>query len=170
MPVREIITLGHPTLWKKAEHVKKINDGNIVTLINDLRDTLVNFREENGFGRGIAAPQINVLNRVIYITMPDESFEGPLVNPEIVASEGELTPVWDDCFSLPGLKVRVLRLPEIRVEYLDEKGEKRTLKAEGALAELLQHEIDHLDGILATDRATSPRDLMSVVEWERRYR
>ena len=161
MPIREIITLGHPALWKKSEKVNEVKNDSVKTLVADLRDTLIDFRERNGFGRGIAAPQVNALKRAIYVVMPDGSFEGPLINPEIVATEGDLVPVWDDCFSLPGLKVKVPRLPKIRVEYLDEKGQKNTIKAAGGLAELLQHEIDHLDGILATDRAASPRDLVS---------
>ena len=170
MPIREIITLGHPALWKKSEKVNEVKNDSVKTLVADLRDTLIDFRERNGFGRGIAAPQVNALKRAIYVVMPDGSFEGPLINPEIVATEGDLVPVWDDCFSLPGLKVKVPRLPKIRVEYLDEKGQKNTIKAAGGLAELLQHEIDHLDGILATDRAASPRDLVSDAEWERRVR
>ncbi|MBN1211553.1 MAG: peptide deformylase [candidate division Zixibacteria bacterium] len=170
MSVREIITLGHPALWKKAEKVNDVADDSVKALMTDLRDTLLDFLKRNGFGRGIAAPQINVLKRIVYVVMPDGSFDGPLINPEIVATEGDLVPVWDDCFSLPGLKVKVSRFDKIRVEYLNEKEQKHTLKAEGGLAELLQHEIDHLDGILATDRAASPRDLVSVVEWERRFR
>jgi len=168
MPIREIITLGHPALWKKSEKVNDVEAENIKALVADLRDTLIDFRDKNGFGRGIAAPQINALKRIVFVIMPDRSFEGPLVNPEIVATEGDLVPVWDDCFSLPGLKVKVPRLPKIRVEYLNEKGQKQIIKATGGLAELLQHEIDHLDGILATDRAASPRDLVSALEWERR--
>ena len=76
-----------------------------------------------------------------------------LINPEIVEVGTEDFPVWDDCFSFPNLLVRVLRAYRIRVRYQDMRGETHEVDLEGDRAELLQHEIDHLDGVLAVDRA-----------------
>ena len=166
--IQKILTLGHPLLWQKSAPVEDIVSTAVQSLIADLRDTLADFRKTNGFGRGIAAPQIGALMRVIYVRMPDGSFDGPLVNPEIVESTGVPVELWDDCFSLPGLKVKVARSPQIKVTYRDSEGKAGEIKATESLAELLQHEIDHLDGLLAIDRAASRRDIMSAAEWERR--
>jgi peptide deformylase len=138
-------------------------------LIADLADTLAAFRDSHGFGRGIAAPQIGALERVIFIRIPG-GFTGPLVNPVIEHASADTMELWDDCFSLPGLMVRVARAARIRVSHLDEHGSARTVDAEGALSELLQHEIDHLDGVLAVQRAISPQALCTRDEWERRHR
>jgi peptide deformylase len=138
-------------------------------LIADLSDTLAAFREASGFGRGIAAPQIGALERVIFIRVPG-GFTGPLINPVIDQASADTMELWDDCFSLPGLMVRVARAARVRVSYQDEHGGARVVSAEGALSELLQHEIDHLDGILAVQRAISPQALCTRDEWARRHR
>ena len=78
--------------------------------------------------------------------------------------------LWDDCFSFPDLMVRVSRANQIKVDYQDDRGLKQTLEAEGDLSELLQHEIDHLDGILAVQRAISPQAFSTRAEWERALR
>ena len=168
MPVRTIIQLGHPTLWEKAVKIESVITDDIRQLITDLRDTLSAFREKNGYGRGIAAPQVDVLRSIIYVIMPEAGLHGPLINPEIVYASKEQVELWDDCFSFPDLKVKVSRAKKIEVMFFDEHGTNRRIEAEGDLAELLQHEIDHLNGILAVDRAKSARDLMTRLEWERR--
>jgi peptide deformylase len=78
--------------------------------------------------------------------------------------------LWDDCFSFPDLMVRVSRAAQIRVDYFDDRGTKQRIEAEGDLSELLQHEIDHLDGILAVQRAVSLQAFATRAEWERRLR
>ncbi len=117
----------------------------------DLRDTLAEFRRTHGFGRGISAIQIGEPLRIIYI-----EFEGTpyaMFDPVFERMSEKRMRLWDDCFSFPDLLVFVERSASVALRYLDEKGEPRTLEASGALAELLQHEMDHLDGILAVDRA-----------------
>ncbi len=117
----------------------------------DLRDTLAEFRRTHGFGRGISAVQIGEPLRIIYI-----EFEGTpyaMFDPVFERMSEKRMRLWDDCFSFPDLLVFVERSASVALRYLDEKGEPRTLEASGALAELLQHEMDHLDGILAIDRA-----------------
>jgi peptide deformylase len=154
MPVREILLLGNPELWRPSSPVVNVRARETSELIGDLAATLVNFREQNGFGRGIAAPQIGVGRRVIFLDV-GESF--PLINPMITRASREMMELWDDCFSIPDLMVRVRRHVEVDVNYTDESGAQRRMTASGALSELLQHEIDHLDGILATDRAIDQR-------------
>ena len=154
MPVREILLLGNPELWRPSSPVISVNSRETRELIGDLAATLDNFREQNGFGRGIAAPQIGVGSRVIFLNV-GESF--PLINPTITRASREMMELWDDCFSIPNLMIRVRRHVEVDVSYTDERGVQHTMKASGALSELLQHEIDHLNGILATDRAIDGR-------------
>jgi len=167
MAGREILQLGNPLLWSKSAVVSDVTSPEIESLVRDLSDTLASFREVKGYGRGIAAPQIGMLGRMIFIRMQPVGFCGPLVNPEIIWSSDARMELWDDCFSFPDLMVRVSRAAQIRVEYQDERGLKQTIEAEGDLSELLQHEIDHLDGILAVDRAISPHAFATRAEWER---
>ncbi len=148
MPQKEILILGNPCLWKTSEKVTDLHS--ISPVISDLSDTLAAFRSANGFGRAIAAPQIGILKRVIFTSLLGGL---PLINPVISEASQDLFELWDDCFSLPDIMVRVKRHQSISVTYQDLTGKIHILRAEGDLSELLQHEIDHLDGILATDRA-----------------
>jgi peptide deformylase len=166
MPARPILELGNPGLWQPSRPVE--SPAEVRDVISDLSATLASFREANGFGRGIAAPQIGVNQRLIFIRIPD-GFTGPLINPTIDWASTEQMELWDDCFSLPGLMVRVSRAAQIQVSYTDEHGSARKLEADGAFSELLQHEIDHLHGILAVQRAISPQALCTRAEWLRRY-
>jgi peptide deformylase len=152
MPVREILQLGDPRLHERCADVS----APIPDTLRDLADTLADFRQRTGFGRGIAAPQIGVLQRAIFIRMP-AGFAGALVNPRIEWMAPERFELWDDCFSFPDLLVRVSRAVAVRVAFTDPHGAAQILDArDQALAELLQHELDHLDGILATQKAISP--------------
>lgn len=156
--------LGNKILREKSEEVslQEIDS----ELISDLKDTLQDFKKRNGLGRGIAAPQIGVTKRMIYVI--DEKFSGVLINPKIVSRSKEMIKVWDSCFSLKAaIFCKVLRNKEITVEFFDEKGEKQTLKASDSLSELLQHEIDHLDGVMCTDLIASPKDIILREEWEK---
>jgi peptide deformylase len=170
MASREILQLGNPTLWQKAERITDISSSDNAALIRDLSDTLASFREATGYGRGIAAPQIGSLKRMIFIRMQPTGFAGPLINPEVIWASSRTIELWDDCFSFPDLMVRVARAYQIRVEYTDERGSSQIIEAEGDLSELLQHEIDHIDGILAVDRAISDKAFATRVEWQRRFR
>jgi peptide deformylase len=168
MPRRPILLLGHPTLWERSEAVDPRTAASRA-VVRDLVDTLAEFRRERGFGRAIAAPQLGVLKRAIVVRVPG-GFEGALLNPRIAEESRERFELWDDCFSFPELMVRVERARRVRVEYEDEHGAPAALHAEGDLSELLQHEIDHLDGMLAVDRAVGPRAFLARAEWERRGR
>jgi peptide deformylase len=154
MPVREILLLGNPELWRPSAPVVDVHARETRDLIGDLAVTLDDFRRQNGFGRGIAAPQVGVGRRMIFLNV-GESF--PLINPTITRASREMMELWDDCFSIPNLMIRVRRHVEIDVSYTDEHGAQRLMKASGDVSELLQHEIDHINGILATDRAIDGR-------------
>lgn len=133
---------------------------------HDLRDTLQDFQDRHDWGRAIAAPQIGAPIRMIIIDI-----ERPMLlcNPEITDVGYEDLLVWDDCFSFPDMMVQVQRAHKIKVRYLDERGETQSIEAEGPLAELLQHEIDHLDGVLAVDRASGLDPFCLKEEWKRHY-
>lgn len=158
MPVQKILLLGNPQLWQPSSAITDVRADETREIISDLAATLYDFRERQGFGRAIAAPQIGAQRRILFVKMNDGSFgPAPLINPEIVRASSETMELWDDCFSFPDLMVRVRRHVEIDVQYLDEAGQQQIVTARGDLSELLQHEIDHLDGILATDRALDKR-------------
>ena len=157
MSVKEILLLGNPTIRRTCEKVKNFRDPEIQQLIEDLRDTLDDFRNKNGFGRGIAAPQIGVLRKVIYINIDKPLV---LINPEIIRKSKQFMTLWDECFSFPDLSVKVKRHTKISVSFQNEAGKREILFAVGSLSELLQHEIDHLNGILAIDRAIDTKHIV----------
>ena len=134
----------------------------------DLRDTLHEFQRTQGFGRGIGAVQIGALERLIYLEFKGEPIA--LVNPEFEFLSPVKFRLWDDCFSFPDLLVYLERSETVRIRYLDDLGVSRQLEASGALSELLQHEMDHLDGILAVDRAMDRYSLCTRDEFDRRLK
>lgn len=170
MAKQDILQLGNPLLLEKSSQINDFTSSETQALVRDLRDTLASFREATGYGRGIAAPQIGVLQRAIFIRMQPTGFCSALLNPQIVWSGTEKIELWDDCFSFPDLMVRVERAARIKVAYTDERGTGQMIAAEGDLSELLQHEIDHLDGILAVERAISPKAFATRAEWKRLFR
>ena len=163
MPVREILLLGNPVLRQPCASVKMPLNDSIRTTIADLRDTLSDFRSRRGFGRGIAAPQIGSGRKIIYV---NADYTGPMINPTIVRRSRKKFRLWDDCFSFPDLLVKVRRHRSVVVEYLDDKGHESKLRATGPMAELLQHEIDHLNGVLALDRTISTRHIVIRSQWK----
>ena len=171
MAIRPILQLGDPLLRKKCLPVEDPTSAAIHDLISDLADTLAHWRSMTGYGRGIAAPQIGVLQRVIFLKLPGEQ-PWPLINPEIIQRSEEKIIVWDACLSFLSIFMQVERHREISVRYQNLDGEMLTIKAgeEQNLSELLQHEIDHLDGILAIDRVTDVMTICTREEFEKRYR
>ena len=164
MAVREILLLGNPLLRVKCEKVKNFSDPELHRTITDLRDTLADFKATHGFGRGIAAPQIGVTQRVIVTNVDAPRV---LINPEIVKRSRKHITLWDDCFSFPDILVKVRRRYTIEVAYRDEAGKRHTIEASDGYSELLQHEIDHLDGILAIDRAVDTKHIVLRSEWKK---
>lgn len=169
MAIREVLQLGNPALREVAAPVAAPGAGEVAAILGDLRDTLAHWRATTGYGRGIAAPQIGVLQRIVFMNI-DGASPWPLLNPRVVASSAETMVVWDACLSFLGIFCQVTRHRWVDIRYQDTAGAWHDLRAEGDLAELLQHEIDHLDGILAVDRITDIRTLCTRDEFERRHR
>lgn len=167
MATREILLLGNPILREQCSKVKDVRSDEIQATITDMRDTLRDFRLRKGFGRGIAAPQIGTAKRIIYL---DCDIRGPMINPVIAGRSRKKFRLWDDCFSFPDILVEVERNYSIVVSFQDENGKHRKVEADGALSELLQHEIDHLDGILAIDRAIDARHIVLRSEYDKLVR
>jgi peptide deformylase len=169
--VKTLLQLGDPRLRDLAFPVEDPSAAKVAALVNDLADTLAHWRANTGYGRGIAAPQLGVRLRVIFLQLPGEK-PWPLINPEIVARSEENIIVWDACLSFLSIFMQVERSREITIRYQDLTGESHVLRAgdERNLSELLQHEIDHLDGILALDRVTDMKTLCTREEFEKRYR
>jgi peptide deformylase len=111
--------------------------------------------------------QIGVPQRLLYIEFEGRAYS--LINPEFRLPSNDCFTLWDDCFSFPDLLVRLERARQVCVRYTDEDGQERELQAEGPLSELIQHEMDHLDGILAIDRALDGESFCTRDEWRRRY-
>ena len=164
MAVRKILLLGNPMLRARCETVKNFSDPELKKVIVDLFDTLTDFRRTHGFGRGIAAPQIGSAKKITVVNIDEPVV---LLNPEIVKQSKQMMTLWDDCFSFPDLLVKVKRHMKITVRYHDEMGTKRNLEIEGGLSELLQHEIDHLNGVLTVDRAIDSKHIILRSEWEK---
>jgi len=152
MAVRDILLLGNPKLYKESSKVKEKELEVIESLVEDLHDTLVAFRDEYGWGRAIAAPQVGVMKRVVYMLVNEPVV---FINPVVKARSRRKIEVWDDCMSAPPLLVKVKRYRRCKVEYRDLQWKKRSMYLEAKLAALLQHEADHLKGILMTQRAIS---------------
>ena len=171
MAVKTILQLGDPGLRDVAAKVVDPGAPEIRVLVADLADTLAHWRATTGYGRGIAAPQIGVGKRVIFLQLPGAE-AWPLVNPEITWRSAEKIVVWDACLSFLSIFMQVERHREIVVRYQDLRGEWKEVRAgeQRDLSELLQHEIDHLDGILAVDRITDIRTMCTREEFEKRYR
>jgi len=165
MPARRILQLGDPRLREISAPVPESADAR--PLFQDLRDTLHEFRRTYGFGRGISAVQIGESRRLIYIEFEGAAYA--IRNPEYEFQSEAKFRLWDDCFSFPDLLVYLERSETVRVRFEDEQGGARRLGATGPLAELLQHEIDHLDGILAVDRAIDRNSLCTRAEYERTF-
>lgn len=147
MAVRKIMLAGEPVLKQVAEPVQKINR-EITTLLKDMRETM---QEANGVG--LAAPQVGVSLRVILI----DAGEGPVeyINPVLSDFSEEKEDMTEGCLSIPGYVGIVERSTGVTVTYKDRRGKERRLRAKGLLAQALQHEVDHLDGILYIEKAKS---------------
>ena len=171
MAVRTVLQLGDPRLREIAARVADPSSPEIRVLVQDLADTLAHWRASTGYGRGIAAPQIGTARRVIFLQLTGAE-PWPLVNPEITWRSPETIVVWDACLSFLSIFMQVRRHREIVVRYQDLRGEWKEVRAseERNLSELLQHEIDHLDGILAIDRIIDMRTMCTREEFEKRYR
>lgn len=155
--IKEILKLGDPKLYEISAPVTHEDQAMLSQWVQDLHDTLLDYRKTYGAGRAIAAPQIGIQKRLLYM-LTDREYV--FINPEITFSDDEMMEVLDDCMSFPGLCVKVMRHRHAVISYVDMQGEHCEMSLCGDYAELLQHEYDHLDGILATMRAKDNRSFV----------
>ncbi len=150
MSLDKILLLGDPRLYEVSEEVKREELESIKPGIKTLHEALMAYKAKYKAGRAIAAPQIGVMKRFIYMNI-----DKPVVfiNPILSDFSEEKIVVWDDCFSFPNLFVKVERAKSLKITFRDLNWDKHTWFLEDDLSELIQHEYDHLDGILATQRA-----------------
>ena len=154
MAIRDILKFGEPLLEQKAKRVRNF-DKELRTLADDMLETM-----RQAYGVGLAAPQVGVPIRLTVIEIPEEE---PLilVNPEVVEQKGERQ-VTEGCLSYPGYRGETTRSELVKVKALDLNGEKIRIKADGLLAQALEHEIDHLNGILYTARLIDKNKLYKI--------
>lgn len=147
---RNILLLGDPKLYEISEAVKREELEELRPVFTDMFDCIKGIRRDYGFGRAIAAPQIGVRKRFICI-LTDKPYV--IINPQLEFVGDEQMELMDDCMSFPNLLVRVRRYRHCILRYLNERWEKQEMRMDDDMSELIQHEYDHLDGILATMRA-----------------
>ncbi|MEM6813019.1 MAG: peptide deformylase [Bacteroidota bacterium] len=148
--MKDILKLGNPLLYKKCEPVVKAELPLLNEWVGDLANAMTEIRDTYGFGRGIAAPQLGIMKRLVYIDLGTPRI---IVNPEIIYMSDEIFELWDDCMSFPNLLVKVKRHKHLTLRYRDENWKIKEWNASNDASELVQHEYDHLDGILCTMRA-----------------
>lgn len=152
MAVLEVVKAGHPVLKEIAEPVEHVNK-KLRALIEDMADTM--YKTE---GVGLAAPQVNVSKRIIVVDDHAGSGLIALINPEIIHGEGSQIGL-EGCLSVPGYFGDVERYEKVTVKGIDPHNKKVTIKAEGFLARIFQHEIDHLNGILFVEKLVNPNEI-----------
>ncbi len=150
----DLLLLGDPRLYETCEPVVKTELPLVKAWVADLDNVMAEIRQKYNFGRAIAAPQLGIMKRLIYMNI-----DKPVVfiNPELCDLSEDMFELWDDCMSFPNLLVKVKRHQSLTIKYLDENWQPQVWKMEDALSELLQHEYDHLNGILCTMRAVDEK-------------
>ena len=161
----ELLMLGDPRLRTPCVQIRDFEDDALKNEQAMLKETLHDFRRQNGFGRGIAAPQIGVLKQFIALSL--SPLPEIMCNPRIYWSSPETFSMWDDCMSFPSLLVKLRRHVSISVEFEDAAGSTQVMeRLPQAHSELLQHELDHLVGILALDRAENVRNIITRLAYQ----
>ncbi len=161
----DLLLLGDPRLYETCSPVERDELPLVAGWVADLHHVMEEIRARYNFGRAIAAPQLGIMKRLIYMNIAGPRLAGPrsvppagsgpvvFINPVLENLSDEQFELWDDCMSFPNLLVRVKRHKSLTISYLDEQWQPQRWTMSDALSELLQHEYDHLDGILCTMRA-----------------
>jgi peptide deformylase len=154
--LEDILLLGDPRLYEVCEEVRKEELPSLQPVVQGMANTILEFRAKYGAGRAIAAPQLGVMKRLVVMNI-----DRPIAfyNPVLFNESEEMMELWDDCMSFPNLLVRLKRHRFCKMRFQDENWEEQVWDLKDDLSELLQHEIDHLDGILATTRAIDDQSL-----------
>lgn len=150
----DLLLLGNPKLYNISEPVLKTELYAVKLWIADLHNVMQEIREKYHFGRAIAAPQLGIMKRLIYINIDRPVV---IINPEFTFLSEEQFELWDDCMSFPNLLVKVKRHKEAIIKYRDQNWQINEWRVRDDQSELLQHEIDHLNGILCTMRAVDEK-------------
>jgi peptide deformylase len=152
--MKDLLLLGDPRLYEVCEPVVESELPLVSGWVADMDNVMSQVRAKYNFGRAIAAPQLGIMKRVIYINI-----DKPIVfiNPELADVSDDLFELWDDCMSFPNLLVKVKRHKSVTIKYLDEYWQPQEWRMENDLSELLQHEYDHLNGILCIMRAVDDK-------------
>lgn len=153
--LKDIILLGDSRLYEVCSPLTKEDDALIEEMVADLHNAMMEFREKYKAGRAIAAPQLGYMKRLIYMNI--HGVATVFINPEIIYQSNDMMELWDDCMSLPNLLVKLKRHKTIHIRFFDQNWVPQELELTDDLSELLQHEYDHLDGILCTMRALDER-------------
>lgn len=170
MSLLPIVRLGHPALRQPASsvEVERLREDAFQQLIDDMFETML-----DAHGVGLAAPQVGLAHQLfVYAAIDPEQppEEEPellaLINPALQPESGELVYDWEGCLSISDLRGLVPRHPAVRVQGLDRHGEKVDFRASGYIARIIQHEFDHLNGIIFLDRMRDLRSLAFTEEWE----
>lgn len=154
MGVDQILLLGDERLHKVSTEVTKQELEGLKPIISKLHETVIEFRKLHSRGRAIAAPQLGVTKRIICFNVDTPV---TMINPVIHDKSEEKIELWDDCMSFPNLLVRVERYKSCKITFYDMEWNRQTWDLIDDLSELFQHEYDHLDGVLATERAIDKR-------------
>lgn len=152
--ISDLLLLGHPLLYEKCSPIEEQELPFVKSWAKDLHDVMEAIRTRYNFGRAIAAPQLGIMKRLVYMNIDRPLI---LINPSIIDRSEETFELWDDCMSFPNLLVRVKRHKEIKLKYYDMDWQIQYWDLKDDMSELLQHECDHLDGILCTMRAIDKR-------------
>ena len=156
MSLDKILLLGDLRLYQVSEKVKKEELDLIKNDVEVLHQALMEYKAKYKAGRAIAAPQIGVFKRFIYMNIDEPVV---IINPVLSDFSEEKIILWDDCFSFPNLLVKVQRSKSVTLRFVDADWNEQTWYLEDDMSELIQHEYDHLDGILATQRAMDDQSL-----------
>lgn len=154
MQLTDILPLGDPRLYQVCEPIEKHELPEVKKWAEGLDSVILQFQEEYKVGRAIAAPQLGIMKRLVCMHI-DEAIT--LINPELYDMSEEMFSLWDDCMCFPNLLVYLRRHKSCRIRFRDTGWVEHDWLLEDDLAELLQHEVDHLNGILATQRAIDDR-------------
>ena len=157
----EIVHLGNPVLREKSLPVEEVND-EIRSMIAEMFDLMIEAQ-----GVGLAAPQVGKLLRM-FVIIADDEIRRVFINPQIIATSQNLVPYEEGCLSIPKVYENIMRPEKITVNALNEKGKPFTLEADGLLARIIQHEYDHLDGIVFIDRGDPDFKKKTEESFERR--
>lgn len=149
--LEKILKLGNPKLYETSTEVTLAELPTLLHQIKTLHQLVLDFRKIYGAGRAIAAPQIGLMKRIICLNTPNQ--KQTIINPVLSDYSEEMIELWDDCMSFPNLHVRLKRHRFCTMTFLDENWETHTWQLKDDMSELMQHEYDHLNGILATQRA-----------------